>query len=269
MTASPEGPLVHVHTHGFVPPSDVAYARAKIRAALKSTRDPVLFVRARLSLQADPAVAQPAVVQVNVDLGGRPIRAQAARPTLREAVDDVYHRLRARVHRAGRDWESIRGSVPRQQAHEWRHGSTSVARPPYFPRAAEQRRIARHKTFTLGRATVDEAAFDMDMLDFEFHLFVEDGSGVDSVLYRAEDPTNDRPGHRLSQVDPQPDRVIRGAVPFTVSPRPPPELPVDQAIERLEVTGWPFVFFRDAHSGRGCVVYHRYDGHYGVITPGD
>ncbi|MGF6887446.1 hypothetical protein ABIA39_005955 [Nocardia sp. GAS34] len=31
--------------------------------------------------------------------------------------------------------------------------------------------------------------------------------------------------------------------------------------------GWPFVFFRDPACHRGCVLYHRYDGHYGLLTP--
>jgi hypothetical protein len=31
--------------------------------------------------------------------------------------------------------------------------------------------------------------------------------------------------------------------------------------------GVPFPFFVDAARSRGSVVYHRYDGHYGLITP--
>jgi hypothetical protein len=27
------------------------------------------------------------------------------------------------------------------------------------------------------------------------------------------------------------------------------------------------VFFIDAATGRGSVVYHRYDGHYGLLVP--
>ena len=30
-----------------------------------------------------------------------------------------------------------------------------------------------------------------------------------------------------------------------------------------------WVFFRDADSGRGHVLYRRYDGHYGLIVPVD
>ncbi|MBO1414556.1 sigma 54 modulation/S30EA ribosomal C-terminal domain-containing protein, partial [Streptomyces sp. FH025] len=29
----------------------------------------------------------------------------------------------------------------------------------------------------------------------------------------------------------------------------------------------PFVFYTDTSTGRGNVLYRRYDGHYGLITP--
>ena len=43
---------------------------------------------------------------------------------------------------------------------------------------------------------------------------------------------------------------------------------VEAAREQLELMDEPFVFFVDAKSGRGNVLYRRYDGHYGLITPG-
>jgi hypothetical protein len=38
-------------------------------------------------------------------------------------------------------------------------------------------------------------------------------------------------------------------------------------MQHLELMGWPFVFFRDPTTGRGSVLYHRYDGHYGLLVP--
>lgn len=43
-------------------------------------------------------------------------------------------------------------------------------------------------------------------------------------------------------------------------------LTVGDAIARLEALGREFLFFLDAGTGRGSVVYHRYDGHYGLIV---
>jgi hypothetical protein len=54
---------------------------------------------------------------------------------------------------------------------------------------------------------------------------------------------------------------------MTVSPLPAPRLSVREAAERLDAAGPPFTFFTDADTGRGCVVYHRYDGHYGLLVP--
>ena len=44
-------------------------------------------------------------------------------------------------------------------------------------------------------------------------------------------------------------------------------LTVEEAAGRLEVMGQPFIFFIDTHTSRGNLIYHRYDGHYGLIRP--
>lgn len=265
MTTSTTTPYVHVQTRGSVPATDVDYLREKVAVVLRQAHEPVLFVRARLAVRADPAVARPAVAQVNVNLNGRLLRAQAVRETCREAVDEVHDRLRERLRRAATDWQAIRGARPLPERREWRHASAPAERPRYFPLPAEERQIVRHKSFGLRRMTVDEAAFDMELLGYQFHLFTEDGTGSDSVLYLV----NDDPRYRLSQVDPQPDRVLPGMDWVSVSLQHPPMLRVEEAVQRLDLSGWPFVFFQDAATKRGCVLYHRYDGHYGLITPTD
>jgi hypothetical protein len=148
-----------------------------------------------------------------------------------------------------------------EQPHEWRHSAVPTERAPYFPRPIEEREIIRRKAFSLARMTVDEAAFDMEMLDYRFHLFVEEATGLDSVLYRTE------AGYRLAQIEKTTIAVVHGNVPVTVSPRPAAVLTIDEATFRLNETGLPFVFFRDDVTRRGCMLYHRYDGHYGLIAP--
>jgi ribosome-associated translation inhibitor RaiA len=263
MTTSTPAPYVHLQTQGGVSAADLDYAHDKVSAVLRHARDPVLFVRGKLTVLPDPAVARPAVAQVNVNLNGRVLRVQAARETLREAVDEVRDRLADRLDRSAGDWEAIRGSRPVAEPHEWRHTSVPAERPRHFPLPAEQRQIVRHKAFGLRRMTVDQAVFDMHLLGYQFHLFTEDGTGGDSVLYLVDDD----PRYRLSQLEPQPDRITPGADWVSVSSAHPPVLRVEEAVERLDLTGWPFVFFQDAATKRGCVLYHRYDGHYGLITP--
>jgi ribosome-associated translation inhibitor RaiA len=263
MTTSTATPYVHLQTQGTVPAADIDYLREKMATVLRHTQEPMLFVRAKLAVQRDPAVARPAVAQVNVNLNGRVLRAQAARETLRLAVDEVQDRIRVRLQRAAGDWQAIRGGRPIAEPHEWRHTSVPAERPRHFPLPVEQRQIVRHKAFGLRRMTVDEAEFDMQLLGYQFHLFTEDGTGSDSVLYLVDD----EPRYRLSQLDPQPDQVTPGADWVSVSMQRPPMLRVEEAVERLDLAGWPFAFFQDVATKRGCVLYHRYDGHYGLITP--
>jgi hypothetical protein len=45
-------------------------------------------------------------------------------------------------------------------------------------------------------------------------------------------------------------------------------LPLAEAKAALEAAGQPFLFFVNPETGRGNVIYHRYDGHYGLIEPG-
>jgi hypothetical protein len=52
----------------------------------------------------------------------------------------------------------------------------------------------------------------------------------------------------------------------TVNPRRTPRLSAVEAAERL-AEGWlPFLFYTDAATGRGGLVYRRYDGGTGLIS---
>jgi ribosome-associated translation inhibitor RaiA len=254
---------VDVTTHGRLPGA-AEYARSKVGDLARLTHRPVLHARVRLTRHADPAVARSVVAQANIDVDGRLVRAQVEGATAREAIDLLVARLRRRLDRAAEHWEARCGRLPAAIPHEWRHQSEPAHRPSYFPRAAEERRIIRHKSFTLASCTLDEAAVEMDLLDYEFHLFTEKGTGIASVLYRAG-----ATGYRLAQVVPvSPEQLAPFELPVTFSSQPTPCITVEQATERLGLLGLPFLFFINAAEGRAGVLYHRYDGHYGLITPG-
>jgi hypothetical protein len=111
--------------------------------------------------------------------------------------------------------------------------------------------------------TVDVAALEMELLDYDFHFFTEKDTGIATVLYRGG-PT----GYRLAQVAPTPAYELAPfALPATISPQRVPCLTAGEATERLGLLGLPFLFYVDAAEGRASVLYHRYDGHYGLITP--
>lgn len=253
---------VQTETRGPVPEDTVSLAVHRVGSLLRVASEPVLFARVKLIMSADPAVERPAIAQVSIDLNGRPVRAQAAGRTMREAVEHACDRLRIRLERAARNWEAVRGGRPVPGPGEWRHQSLPAPRPPYFPRPPGERAMVRHKSYALARQTPDEAAADAELMDYDFHLFTEKSTGEDSVIYRTAD------GYRLALARPRTRRLGPVDPSITISTTPAPRLPVTEAGTRLEAAGQPFLFFVNAATGRGNLIYHRYDGHYGLIGPG-
>ncbi len=256
---------VQVATQGHLPEGAAEYAREKIGTVVHLAPGPVLSARVRLSRHGDPALRHPMVAQANLDVDGRMVRAQAEAVTAEEAVDRLEARLRTRLDRISDNWEDRRGGVPSHEPHEWRHESEPTQRPSWYPRPEEEREILRHKSFSLRDCDVDEAAWDMGLLGYDFHLFTELGTGRDSILYRTEGG-----GYRLAQfTPPAPDELADHRLPVTISSQPAPRLSTEEAVRRLNLLGLPFLFFLADERDRGAVLYHRYDGHYGLITPAD
>ena len=257
-------PAVHVQTEtrGNVPRYAVGLAAAKVQSLLRIAPEPMLFARVTLTMAADRAVERPATVRANVDLNGRLIHVEAAAVTAREAVERMGDRLRIRLERAARSWAATRGGKPVPLPHEWRHESVPRSRTPYFPRPPEDRMTLRRASYARPPQTPDEAAADMEMLRFEFYLFTDQTTGQDSVIYRADG------GYRMARARPATGWPGPASGSVTVSERPAPWLAPAAAVGRLEALGQPFVFFVNPETGRGSLVYHRYDGHYGLVTPG-
>lgn len=253
---------VQIETQGAVPEGMPELAIAKVDSLLRLAAEPVLHARVMLTMAADPAVALPAVARVNVDLDGRRVRAQAAGQTMRESVEHMASRLRARLERSTRNWEARRGSRPTDAPGEWRHQSIGAHHPSYFPRPAEERQVIRRRSHAADRKTPEEALADLNLLDYDFYLFTDELTGHDSVIYRVTH------GYRLAQAQlPRPRRPLPPAMIQTSQPAP--RLTVSGAIARLEALGYEFLFFVDTDTRRGCLIYHRYDGHYGLIVPAD
>ena len=188
---------VDVTTHDELPEA-AEYARRKISELRRYTGRPVLHAHVKLSRGiTDPAVKRPVVAQANLDVDGRLVRAQVDATSAREAVDLLAARLRRRLERTAEHWEARRGELPSAGPHEWRHDSEHSHRPDHYPRPADERRVIRRKSFTMAPCTVDEAAREMELLDYDFHLFTEQGTGTASVLYRGG-----ATGYRLALVSP-------------------------------------------------------------------
>ena len=252
---------VEVRTQGSVPPGATDSARGRVTSVLRFATEEVLSVRVKLIMSGDPAVERPAITQINVDLNGRLIRSHADGQDMREAIERACDRLRIRLERAARNWAALRGGQPTGEPGEWRHQSFPGSRPSYFPRQRQDRAVMRHKSYALHHETPDEAVADAELLDYDFHLFTEKSSGEDAVIYRSDH------GHRLALAHNKIRRLGPMDTSITVSETPVERLPVTAAADRMEAMGWPFLFFVNDQTGRGNILYHRYDGHYGLIEP--
>jgi ribosome-associated translation inhibitor RaiA len=73
------------------------YARAKIAALTGYTSDPIVAAQVRLVRHPDPAIHEPVVVTVSLELSGRTVHAHASASSGRIAVDAVAHKLRRQL----------------------------------------------------------------------------------------------------------------------------------------------------------------------------
>jgi hypothetical protein len=256
---------VVVQTRGVVGHRAVLYAQNKIMAVTRKGGEPILYARVKLSRSADPAVSRPALAQANLDVNGRQLRAQVAARTMYEAVDLLQARLRERHSQLARYRAANRHGTPSAAVAEWRREDKSADRPEFVPRPPNDREIIRHKSFALARESAVDAVAEMEAMGYDFHLFVDAETGQDSVVEQVE-PT----GYRLTRAGvATPSTPATTPLPdaFTISRHPAPRLNESEAADRLELTGSPFVFFVDTETGHGNVLYRRYDGNYGLITP--
>jgi ribosome-associated translation inhibitor RaiA len=257
-TKSQTVPEVVVEAPEVISAAQRAYAADRIAHAARSAPRPVLYARAVLEINHNPSRERPAACKAALDVSGRPVRAHIAAERIEEAIDLVEARLERSLRSlAERTREERRPAAPRE-AGEWQHGSLPEHRPEYFPRPLQERRVIRHRALEQQPITAADAAYAMRLLHFQFHLFVNADTTRDSVVY-------ERPDDTLGLL-----QVGGGApdAPATIRPNPIsiPPLTVDDARERLDAVGEPFVFFVDSASDRGAVLYRRYDGHYGLTT---
>lgn len=248
---------VQVTTRGEVDRSTVQYADRKVRHATGYATQPVMAVRVVLTMAPDPAVARPARAEATLDVSGTQIRAAATGVEMREAIDLLDGKLEHNLLQH-QDRERTRHRwIGLSAEHEWRRGDLPTRREAWFPRPPEERDVVRRKTFELEPMTPDEAAFEMDLLGHDFYLFKDSTTSKDAVVFRDGEGNVAVRGEAVLGPDvPRGPEVVRRA----------PALSEREAKARLEVSGEHFVFYLEPETGRGRVLYLRYDGHYGLIT---
>jgi Sigma 54 modulation/S30EA ribosomal protein C terminus len=207
---------------------------------------------ARVRLSATNCADGPMVVQVNLRVRDTAARVQ----TITAGIDDLPSALVRLDRQIVRVWGRWR---PRPWPDRTRRMLTAPADGV----------ITRRKAVVLRSATPLEAVAVMDAMDYDVHLFTDAETGEDAVVHRAG-PSGLRLARQRHMYPPGwswSPRTSTPPVPLIVNCHPTPTLSEAAAVRRLREHSLRFLFFTDAATGRGQLLYPRYDGSLGLITP--
>lgn len=189
----------------------------------------------------------PMVVQVNLSVGGIQTRIQTLARRRGDALPTVV-----RLER------QIKASLKAWQPRPW---PDQDRRPLDVPGPGD---LVRRKVVAPLTGSPIAAAAIMDAMDYDAHLFTDAETGEDAVVHRAG-PFGLRMARQHSVRTPSSIAGTPGL--FTVYPRPAPELTETDAVARVCEYGLPSLFYTDAASGRGHLMYRRYDGGLTLVAP--
>jgi ribosomal subunit interface protein len=235
-------------------------AREELSKLEGFVKGPILGARVVLIQEANPRISLSARAEAEVDLQGRVVRARAAAPSMEAAVDDVAERLQRHLRRYVERLVTREREPAQAPVGEWSHRSWSPPRPPTFVRPAEEREIIRRKSFASAPMSVDDAADDLEDLDHEFFVFHDAETDADAVVYWRDDGL-------MALIEPRWAAPDDSRGPVHQQSRFSSPIDLRTAVAEMNAVDHRFLFFEDAASGRGNVIYRRYDGHYGLIEP--
>lgn len=239
---------IAVHTAGILPTDAEEMLCARLEPVLGGW---AAHSRVRLTRLIVPGLMRSVVGQLDVRLPHQRVRAQVAAATVSEVAQLIALRAVAQLHR-------VPGALPECLRRLTTHMQPSPAPELLLP---ESRRIVRHKLCLPDTLTIDEAVGQLEAMDYPFHLFRDNATRQDSVVVRIS-----RRRYRVIQTAPDPIRtLLTTARPVELAFAP--WRSVAEAIERMNLTGAAFEIFADRTTGRGTVLYARYDGHYAVLRP--
>ncbi len=238
-------------------------AAQRLEALEPLARGRVVAARVRVERHDNPRIARPYHAKGEIDVNGRIVRAHVAGPSTDAALDTLVDRLGRQLRRVVDRRIARRHNTGEAEIGQWRHGDLPTTRPAFFPRPARERRVIRRKTLALEPMTPVKAAADMLDLDHDFYLFRDARTGADAVIHSL------REDGRLGLIEPPGVSMATDGRWLVAEPNRFSEpVAVQTAIEEMDAVEHRFLYFIDRDSGRGSVIYRRYDGHYGVIEAG-
>ena len=242
---------LYVFTDGRVPPAHAARVADAVGQVIDH-RGITGYARVRLTTRDGPN--GPLLIQVNLQVRDTPIRMQAVTAGV-EDLEAALRRLDRQIVRTSGPWR------PRPWPDRTRRILSAIDGQPV---------ISRRKRVALQTTTPLEAVAAMDAIDFDVHLFTDEETGEDAVVYRAG-PSGLRLARQRRMYPPgwswAPPLGAPPPVPLIVNSRPTPILADDDAVTRISEHGLRFLFYTSPNTGRGQLLYPRYDGSLGLVIP--
>jgi hypothetical protein len=237
------GLALTIDVRGEVSDQDRASAVETVGAVLARHTTAVGPARVRIS---GASCGGPGVVQVNLRVCGAPARVQVPGRSVAAAITTAAARLDRQVTRLSTTWRAWPWPDPERPG---------LGLPGAGP-------VVRVKEYRLLVGRPCQAAAVLHALDYDVFLFTDAETGEDAVVYRAGPA-----GLALARQATMRPPALPVVLPLTVNPRKTPVLTVAQAARWLG-DGWlPFLFFTDYDTRRGNLLYRRYDGNLGLVTP--
>jgi len=235
--------LVDLHVRGQISDEEVGHAQAMLTAVLIRHK---ITDRVRVRLAGAPCPGGPALIQANLRVFGAAARIQVPGHSPAEAIATAAARLDRQIRRLTTAWEPWVWPDPERRA---------LGLPG-------EGAIARLKTYRLHLGMPCQAVAVMNAMDYDAYLYTDAETGEDAVVYRAG-PT----GVRLARQHTMRPPSMPSTLPLTINPRKILTIRPGQAAQRLADHFLPHLFFTDTATGRGNLLYRRYDGELGLISP--
>ncbi|WP_042421515.1 sigma 54 modulation/S30EA ribosomal C-terminal domain-containing protein [Streptacidiphilus anmyonensis] len=243
---------------------DLAHeVRRRVGDLVSGTDALVEALRVRLS-RTHGEEAEQTLCQVDAEVDGRRVRVQRLAADARLAGDRLVEGLRQRIAEVSLEWRPRPWTERADAPEELPAATREEARPATAGWAERAGRammpaIARIKEPLLVWCAPEVAVRTLDAMDYQAHLFTDPSTEQDSVVYRAG-PT----GYRLASTAPESAPRYNPSL-LTLCPRPAPRLTDHEAVERCEQSELSALFYADPDSGRGRLLYRRFDGRFGLV----
>jgi putative sigma-54 modulation protein len=147
------------------------------------------LTRAAVELASEATRAQEdrVVAQITLDVSGYILRAEQRAPNARAAINSAAEVLTRRIERyKGQTYRSERARQAPPLRVQEAEGASQAANHEEVAQLADGGQV-RIKRFDMTPMTMEEAAFQMELLGHHFFMFLNSDTGDHNVMYQRDD----------------------------------------------------------------------------------